>query len=232
MQMNELELQINSIVFNKVHSVDDIRKEIFDLFNKSENKDFNYEKSTIEENELIAKWLTSNDVVFVGLNKELQKTKSIHLNETEKMHFLTQSFCRICGSQAPISNFPIRITPTSRQVKTDIKNEFKKNFATSPYGKNLGINKDNRLCIKIVFVLRDARDKDLDNMAKLTLDALKELIQIDDKNIDHLELIKLKTKYLESFISFRIAKSEINTKDDVILTGTNLSWAGLNKLDE
>ena len=229
--MNELESKINSIVLNEHLSIEEVRKEMFELFNKSENKNLNFKNSTAEENELIAKWLLKNDVVFVGLKKELQKVKSIHLNVTDKMQFYSQLHCRICGNQVPISNFPIRITPTTRQVKTQIKNKFKENFAKSPYGKTLGIRKDDRLCIKIVFILNKQRDKDLDNMAKLTLDALKELIQIDDKNIDHLELVKLKSNYLESFISFRIAKSEINTKDDMILTGTNLEWAGLNKLD-
>ena len=229
--MNELESKINLIVLNDHLSIQEVRKEMFELFNKSENKNLDYKNSTAEENELIAKWLLKNDVAFVGLKNELQKVKLIHLNETDKMQFYSQLHCRICGNQAPISNFPIRITPTTRQFKTLIKNKFNENFAKSPFGKSLGISKDDRLCIKIVFILNKKRDKDLDNMAKLTLDSLKELIQIDDKNIDHLELVKLKSNYLESFISFRIAKSEINTKDDMILTGTNLEWAGLNKLD-
>ncbi len=225
--MKDIELTPNSFEIKEEISIDNLRKEIFDSFNKSEQRNLNYQEATINENDEIARWLVQNRLYFKY--KAHYNKLNIFLNETDKKECYSQSYCQICGRHT-ISLFSIRIKPKSRQVKTKIKSKFKKDFSKSRQ-RDLGLLKKDRLCIKIIFILKTQRDKDLDNMAKLTLDSLKELIQIDDMNIDHLELIKLKTKYLESFISFRISKSEINSKDNVILKGTNLVWKGEDKLD-
>ncbi|WP_265429026.1 RusA family crossover junction endodeoxyribonuclease [Chryseobacterium sp. YIM B08800] len=223
--------QILKIIKDNSDNLTNLREELFLLFNKSKNKSYDQNDSSIEEEEEITGWITLNNVNFLGFDTK-EHEKRLFLNETQKVSFLLQSHCKICDDKLPISNFPVRITPLTRQTKTAFKNEFKKQFLNSPYGKQTGLSLNDKLCIKLVFVLNNIRDKDLDNMAKLTLDALKELIKIDDKNIDHLELIKIKTKFLESYIHIRISKSDINTSKNIILKGEHLSWGGLLKLDK
>ena len=142
-----------------------------------------------------------------------------------------QKNCEICGDSFSVANLSARIKPHTRQIKKkEIRKEFKDNFSNSTSFDNLVYDKTDKLCVKIIFVLKKELDKDLDNMAKITLDCVKELLKVDDKNIDHLDLIKIKTNYLESHIKFRISKSELNTKKNILLTGTNLKW-GIDKLD-
>ena len=223
--------KILEIIYSKSDDILELRRELFAIFNKVENKNYNPDTTTIIEEEEIIQWIAVNDVNFVGFKKK-ENSSRVFVSEVTKASFLAQNYCKICDEKGTISNFPIRIIPITRQTTTAFKNEFKQQFANSPYGKNTNLINTDKLCVKLVFVLNNVRDKDVDNMAKITLDALKELIGIDDKNIDHLELIKIKTKYLESFIMFRISKSDINTNDNVILKGAHMSWAGLPQLNQ
>jgi Holliday junction resolvase RusA-like endonuclease len=223
--------KIIEILKSKAENISELREELFLLFNKDQDKSYDFNNSSIQEEGEVTRWIVLNEIHFVGFDIN-EGEKRVFINETEKASFLSQSHCKICDDKLPIHNFPVRITPLTRQTSTIIKNGFKKQFLLSPYGKNLTFHSKDRLCIKLVFILNKVRDKDLDNMAKLCLDALKEHINIDDKNIDHLELIKFKSKFLESYIMIRISKSDINTSDNIILKGTHMDWAGLPKLDE
>lgn len=223
--------KILQIIDENRDNIEALRDHLFAAFNETENKNYNSKNASPEEEEEITRWIVSNEIHFIGFDNT-EDVRRVFVNETSKVSFLTQSHCNICQDKLPISNFPVRITPKTRQTKTKLKNEFIKQFLNSPFGKELNFSKKDKLCVKLVFIFNRIRDKDLDNMAKLTLDALKELIQIDDKNIDHLELIKFKARYLESFIYIRISKSDVNTANNVILKGKHMTWAGLTKLDE
>lgn len=228
MKLNE---KIKNLFQSNASEIDKIREELFSLYNISENKDLNFANSTVEENDTIAKWLNVNHVVISRNRDSESKNKYVFINETEKLSYLWQKHCQICGDLFPVVNLSARIKPHTRQIKNkEIRKAFKDNFSKSKSFENLEFCKNDKLCIKIVFVLNKEFDKDLDNMAKITLDCVKNLLKVDDKNIDHLDLIKIKTNYLESHIKFRISKSELNTKKDIVLTGTNLKWA-VDKLD-
>ena len=227
----QLKEKIENLFQRNTSEIDEIRKELFGLYNITEGKDLNFENSTIEDNETIAKWLNLNQLVFLGYRDSDSKNKYVFINETEKLSYLLQKNCEICGDSFSVANLSARIKPHTRQIKKkEIRKEFKDNFSNSTSFDNLVYDKTDKLCVKIIFVLKKELDKDLDNMAKITLDCVKELLKVDDKNIDHLDLIKIKTNYLESHIKFRISKSELNTKKNILLTGTNLKW-GIDKLD-
>lgn len=227
--MTKIETEIYKLFQNTESNKDELRKEIFKIYNISEGKQYDHSNSTISEDEDIAKWLNRNEIIFISNTNKTYKKRTIFKNEIDKVQYISQFHCKICELDG-LRIFPIRINPLSRQTKTDIKNKFLELIKNSPYGGDNKFKKDDRLCIKIVFVLRDGRDKDLDNMAKITLDGIKELIGVDDKNIDHLNLIKIKTKYIEDHITISICKSTINDDKDILLKGENLGWAGLKKL--
>jgi len=209
---------------------EDLRKEIFHLYNISESKNYSYSDSTASQEEEISKWLNNNTIHFISTKKETYIKRSWFQNESDKISYFSQFHCKICSLDG-LTIFPIRVNPQTRQVKTVLKNKFQELLQNSPYGQKLRFKPSDRICLKIVFVIKDGRDKDLDNMAKTTLDGLKKLIKVDDKNIDHLELIKIKTKYIEDYIHISICKSDINSDENIILKGANIGWAGLERME-
>ncbi|WET51655.1 RusA family crossover junction endodeoxyribonuclease [Chryseobacterium indologenes] len=228
--MQDLKTKITNLFQNNLENIEEIRKELFSIYNLSNDKNYDYNTSSIEEQEDISKWLNLNEIIFLGEKKEIFTKKIIFKNESDKLSYLAQCNCKFCGDTYPVVNFLARIKPHSRQTKTEIKNQFNKNFLKSTALDNIKFIATDKLCIKLIFVLNNERDKDLDNMAKITLDSLKELMKIDDKNIDHLELLKIKTKYIESHIELRISNSKLNVEDDIVLKGANLRLL-VDKLD-
>lgn len=221
--------EIHALFENSANKRDDCRKEIFKLFNISESKAYSYLNSTVLEEEEISRWIYKNNIHFISSKNETYTKRNWFQNETDKISYFTQSHCKICSLDG-LTIFPIRISPQSRQVKTALKNKFQELLQDSQYGQDLKFKPFDQICLKIVFVIRDGRDKDLDNMAKTTLDGLKKLIKVDDKNIIHLDLIKVKTKYVEDYIHISIGKSDINSEENIILKGANLGWAGLKRM--
>ena len=69
------------------------------------------------------------------------------------------------------------------------------------------------------------------NIAKITMDGLKELLIPDDKQVDHLEIIKFKANYLEEHISISISRNQLNERDNVFFKALNLGWARVDKLE-
>jgi len=67
-------------------------------------------------------------------------------------------------------------------------------------------------------------------MAKVVIDALKGELFPDDKQIDHLEVIKYKTDHLEENIMIQIGYSSVNDHSNVIFREVNLDWAGQPKV--
>lgn len=151
------------------------------------------------------------------------------INEADKHNYLQQVHCKICDIEG-VRFFPIRISPKSRQIKSSLKNRFQESIAKAPYVKSNAFKTADRICIKLIFVINKSRDKDLDNMVKITIDGLKKVLIPDDKQIDHLEAIKFNTKHIEEFISITIGHSNLNKTDKILFTGENLSWAGLDKI--
>jgi len=68
-------------------------------------------------------------------------------------------------------------------------------------------------------------------MAKILIDVLQGLLMPNDKKIDHLELIKFNTKYLEKHISISIGKSHLYDNSNILFRGSNIGWAGLDKME-
>ncbi len=74
-------------------------------------------------------------------------------------------------------------------------------------------------------------DKDVDNMVKLLLDSLKNVIFGDDKDIVHLSIIKIRQPENEEFITVRICESKLPSLDDVFDVQFHHSWDYTETLD-
>ena len=82
--------------------------------------------------------------------------------------------------------------------------------------------------MRIVFVLGDAATmKDCDNMAKGLLDAFQGLLYDNDKQVEHLDLIKIHHHpgAGSGYILVRVASTTINSTDDVLVPShAELRW--------
>ena len=72
--------------------------------------------------------------------------------------------------------------------------------------------------------------KDLDNMAKAIVDAVKNVLFGDDRRIDHLNIIRIKSPD-EEFVYLNIRQTKLNEHNDVLVPRMLHSWAGAEVLN-
>jgi len=142
----------------------------------------------------------------------------------EKISWLAQHGCPVCVSIPGIHVFPVEVSPWSHQanpaasaalrcaVVEAIANNPAYANAFQPFSAGVGV------CIRLVFTLADrVTIKDCDNMAKGFIDAFEGVLYQDDRQIDHLSIIRLsETGTRAGYVLVRCAPSTINEHDDVI----------------
>jgi Holliday junction resolvase RusA-like endonuclease len=150
---------------------------------------------------------------------------------SEKVITIGQYNCPFCtdNNSFPILNIPIRISAVSKQViaKDPVKLKAFEG-AIRHYLKDRGgvYQRGEKLCLHIVYVLgKGNRNKDLDNMAKALLDAIKGTLFVDDLDIDHLNLMKVVSEETDDFIKINIRKSGFNQHQDVLFKIFRHEWA-------
>jgi hypothetical protein len=62
------------------------------------------------------------------------------------------------------------------------------------------------------------------------MDSIKGIVMGDDRDVDHLNLMRLTHEGEEEYITFRISASNINNHDDVVQAKLRHSWAGAEPL--
>ncbi len=144
--------------------------------------------------------------------------RDVFITLSDKAGWLRQSYCYVCKPQTLIGPISLRIRPESWQyIKSINKSAFKKSIEyhlstrlqLSPYA--------GPICLSFLFVCSTKRKiKDLDNMAKLVMDALKDVVMEDDQAVDHLNLLRLSHEGTEEFISFQLGIASVNNHDDVL----------------
>jgi Holliday junction resolvase RusA-like endonuclease len=159
--------------------------------------------------------------------------KSAHITLSDKANWLAQQRCYVCHPTYPISVIPLRIRPESWQAlesldKKAFKAALSHRLSKSPHIKP----QEGRICLTFLFVCSATRRvRDLDNMAKLVMDSIKGIVMGDDREVDHLNLIRLTHEGEEEFITFRISGSNINDHHDVVHPELRHSWAGAEPLE-
>ena len=170
--------------------------------------------------------LETNDIETGFWARRPKLTRLFSTCISSKINYLAQHHCDLCRCDFPIETIPIRIRPRSHQAATPaIKVAFKKAIA-----QRLG-NSHNyakaRLCIHIVVACgRSSRTGDLDNVAKLLLDAMKGTVFDDDCQVDHLSILRVRDAGEEDYIYLHIGRSTLNDHRDMVFVGTHHSWAG------
>jgi len=219
----------------------DIRKikdEIYHLYFQETDIILDPENMSDKEAGDLVRWfnkmcLQNLDLFELKMERVEVKVPRLSTDIADKVNMLSQYHCPIChDSGFPILIIPIRISPQSKQAMA-AKKRAAFELAVSEYihrSKDKFSIKD-RFCLHIVFVLGcSSRDKDLDNMAKALLDALKGSLFGDDLNIDHLSLLKIRHDYEDDYIMVNIRRSNINSTDDLLAPYTHVVW-GRDKID-
>ena len=154
-------------------------------------------------------------------------------NLSEKANILWQRPCRVCSPKTPLSMFSIRSTPLSyRNQDVKIKEAFVNAIQTKLGSVHLKEWNKKRLCLSLTFIVNNGRtEKDIDNMSKLLMDAFHDVFYKNDRYVDHLDSLKIRSDSNEEFILFRLMESDINEHRDVTTVEYSHGWAGQEVLD-
>ena len=153
-----------------------------------------------------------------------------------KVSWLHQYGCKVCpaGHEFPTHFFPIGIPPWSHQNSRGVGPALARAINSSPaYASSFHLA-ESSVCMRLVFVLGEgATMKDCDNMAKGVLDAFEGLLYVDDRQVEHLDLIKVhQTISTDGYILVRIASSSLNDHQDVLdHQHAKLLWMSEEDLD-
>jgi Holliday junction resolvase RusA-like endonuclease len=223
-----------------------IRKLVIKAYNAENSTKINHKNAiTSEEEEEIVKWLNqiswgnprSQFLLFHEKIPVLLPFISSTLSA--KIGSLSQFHCPICSrrTNSIYRIINIRISAVSKQsvASNPIKRKaFEKaiKYRLNSLQTQYVFHRGEKLCVHIVFVLgKQNRDKDLDNMAKALLDALKGILFGDDMDIDHLSLMKIKTAEDDEFVTVNIRGSALNQQNDVIFNSMHHVWGESSLLD-
>lgn len=215
-----------------------VRKQILDAYQTATGLHLS-QPPTLSELELVAGWINANYASFSLLfNKAHPTIKTVYSTSlSSKAFLLAQHHCPICTTHEdsfPARVFSIRIPPVSKQAAAKKKGRreaferaIKHRFAdnSTPFPEHISI------CLLIVFVVKaTGAQKDLDNMAKALLDAVKNVLFGDDRKIDHLNILRIKSPG-EEFVCLNIRETRLNDHDDVLSPQMLHSWAGTKPLN-
>lgn len=167
----------------------------------------------------------------IAIRDVVARVPSLSTNISQKVNTLSQYDCPICSTnEGPCISFPIRISPQSKQSMACNKRAAFE-LGIKGYLNSINffdLNKfdiNEKICIHLVFVLGlKSKDKDVDNMAKALLDAIKGILFGDDANVDHLSVLKIRHGYEDDWITCTIQPTKINSTEDLMVPGIHHGW--------
>jgi len=153
-------------------------------------------------------------------------------NITRKVRYLMERPCQQCSiyGGSPYILFFVRIAPNSRQASsTPLRVAFKGATADdlARRGFDFADFFQARLCVAVTFIMANGRQKsDVDNLAKSLLDSLEGIAYENDEQIEHLDLLRQRSRNDETFMTVRIAVTNIDGIQDVINPDFPVEWVG------
>lgn len=180
---------------------------------------------------VIASWVrrtVRDNPGFRGLHIERTILRFVMYSDlADKFFLLMQRKCDMCGRFERFQTimFFLHTRPVSRQVSTHAA--FKK--AIADYLRRVKHDftdfYDARLCVAITFILASgSKVADVDNLAKTVLDALQGYAYRNDDQIDHLDLLRFSSGGDDSFMTIRLAGTDIAKNLDVIRPEFDVRW--------
>jgi HD superfamily phosphohydrolase len=152
-----------------------------------------------------------------------------------KFDYIMRRPCYLCMPYQEVNHirFYLRTDPVSLQA--DRKAAFIKAVKAylSQVNHDFSDFYNERLCVAVLYVLRSTvQVADVDNMAKPLLDAMEKVAYDNDRQIDHLDTIRLNSESEdEAYIGVRIARTRIAANEDVILPEFDVRWVKTQGID-
>jgi Holliday junction resolvase RusA-like endonuclease len=194
-------------------------EDLKNLFEASTGQEWNPEDGVL--------WLMQHYEDLQIYYKEPKLMKSAHVTLSDKGNWLAQQSCAICDPDFPIRVIPIRIEPESWQSLRPVDKRAFKAAVASRLGVEHVSPISGRICISLLFVCSSHRRmRDVDNLAKLMIDAVKGILMGDDKDVDHLSLVRLDHSDAEEYVVVRISNSHLNDHRNVVYPALRHGWAG------
>jgi Holliday junction resolvase RusA-like endonuclease len=139
--------------------------------------------------------------------------KSAHVTISGKAGWLSQQRYHVCHPDSVISVIPVRIRPESWQALEPVnKTAFKAALAHRFSERSHIERQEGRLCLTFLFVCSASRrERDVDNMTKLLMDSIKGHVMGDDKEVDHLNVVRLVYEGDEESSSFAFRSPILTT---------------------
>lgn len=171
-------------------------------------------------------WLNKNRASLNLHTSAHRLEKSARVTLSDKISWLSQQPCHVCNPDFPISTFPLRINPESWQARSsEDKRAFKAAIASQLSDSPFAGDRFERVCLTLLFVCSASRNvRDLDNVAKLVMDSMKGIIMGDDRDVDHLNLMRITHEGEEEGIHVQISNSNLNDHSDVVHAEMMHSW--------
>jgi Holliday junction resolvase RusA-like endonuclease len=216
----------------RIVNISELKDKIYQLYFSETGIKINIEEITQDEAAMFCQWfnrkfMEGHQLIRSVRHKIIEVSlPNISSDISSKVSDLSQYHCPICrDSSFPIKIINIRIPAQSKQAMDKNKRKAFELAVSERIEKDFPFSPQDKLCLHIVFVIGlNSRDKDLDNMSKALLDALKGNLFEDDLHIDHLSLLKIKYKGDDDYITINIRHSNINTLDDVLVPYAHARW--------
>jgi Holliday junction resolvase RusA-like endonuclease len=154
---------------------------------------------SLEDGERLGRWLREISATRVhDLYGRLPRLPGLIFDGLEDKYWrLLQAPCNVCGVRRgfPGQLFVLRIAPRSYQYeKPAIRAAFRDAVADAISQRDLTHLGTQDVCLRLAYALAAARTTiDIDNITKLMLDALKGQLFNDDRQVVHLDVLKLHT---------------------------------------
>lgn len=236
MQRFRLKTEVERLLKDSKSPSKDVRTFLVEKFNEMNGAQLDPNAIKKSDELTVQQWIVgSTDLHFLSGEFVKVYKRSYFFDEVDKIIAIQQSqaSCLVCGLVRPIRFFSIRISPKSHQSLTpELKQFYLEQVQNHPYvQRETQFDSSHRLCVQLICVLRESRDKDVDNMAKLILDGIKGKVFPDDKQIDHLQVVKFRANESEEFVSIGIAISTLNQSRNVLFSAINADWPEQIRLD-
>lgn len=201
-------------------NVDELRKQIVNVFNSKTNKNFDCHNISFEDFQEMHKFFLTKAPFFIGILPSICKK---YFCIDDKVNRLSQAHCPLCSATTPMAMIsietPIFSHPIRLKAKKIVAQKFKEELSSRKYSL---FSSDDRICLLILFSLSSkSNNKDIDNMAKHIIDVFKHELYGDDTNIDHLNCIKLRNSTDNDVIHLNIRKSDLACHMDVLFPYSN-----------
>jgi len=215
-----------------------LQRQIFDLYVTETGQVLN-SPPTDADMRAVVTWLQKNASALLShyLKSRAALVPAFSPTLSFKVSHLAQFHCPICATKDglyPVQVVSIRIRPVSKQAigqKPKRRAAFERAIRHRFRDHKTRFNPSLSICLLIVFVVKgNGVQKDLDNMAKAIVDAVKTVLFGDDRRIDHLNIIRINSPD-EEFVYLNIRPTTLNRHDDVLFPQMLHSWAGAEALD-